>query len=179
VSRQITRHLLGARTLGDGSHQTVMRLSPEQLGEVTVTLEVRAGAVRMDLLAAPAALAALQADLGELRDQLAGSGLDLADVTLRQPDAGGGSPSGRDQPGRDQPGRDQPGSTQPGSDQPDRAGDPGAAGDPGRRGGSGGPGRTAPNGTARRGSERVAGPPPTQPGPTGSRHNTGRLDVLA
>ena len=40
----------------------------------------------MDLLAGPAAIGALQANLHDLRDQLAQSGLKLDDVSLRQAD---------------------------------------------------------------------------------------------
>jgi flagellar hook-length control protein FliK len=69
----------------------VLRLSPEHLGEVTITLDVRAGGIRLDLAAAPQALAALQADLSQLRDDLANSGLDLGDVTLSAQNPGPGT----------------------------------------------------------------------------------------
>jgi hypothetical protein len=90
VAAQIGRQLQGARTLRDGTHHTVLKLSPEHLGEVTITLDVRAGGVRLDLAAGTQALAALQADLGQLRDDLAGSGLDLSDVTLTSQGSGPG-----------------------------------------------------------------------------------------
>lgn len=90
VAAQVGRQLQGAR-MREGTHHTVLRLSPEHLGEVTITLDVRARGVRLDLSAAPLALAALQADLGRLRDDLAGSGLDLGAVTLTAQDAGPGT----------------------------------------------------------------------------------------
>ena len=103
VAAQIGRQLLGARTLRDGTHHTVLRLSPEHLGDVTITLDVRAGGVRLDLAAGSVALAALQADLGQLRDDLAGSGLDLGDVTLSSADAGGTGTNGQPRDPRPDP----------------------------------------------------------------------------
>ena len=91
------------RTMRDGSQQTVLRLQPDHLGPVTVTVEVQAGAVRMHLLADGTALAALQQSLPELRSQLAQGGLALSDVTLRQPDSGGQGWAGRGDGGRQQP----------------------------------------------------------------------------
>ncbi len=129
VAAQIGRQLHGVRMLNDGTHHTVLRLSPEHLGEVTITLDVRAGGIRLDLAAGSQALAALQADLGHLRDNLAVSGLDLADVTLSSHDAGPGTngqaaarerwesaPNGRERPG-DGPG----GSATPADRSPDQA----------------------------------------------------------
>jgi Flagellar hook-length control protein FliK len=89
VVAQIQRQLQGARTLRDGTHHAVLRLSPEHLGDVTIALDVRAGGVRLDLAAGPQAISALQSDLGRLRDDLAGAGLNLGDVTLHSNDAGG------------------------------------------------------------------------------------------
>jgi hypothetical protein len=91
VMAQIGRQLQGVRLLRDGTHHTVLRLSPEQLGDVTITLDVRAGGIRLDLAAGSQALVALQADLGQLRDNLANSGLDLGAVTLSSRDAGMGA----------------------------------------------------------------------------------------
>jgi flagellar hook-length control protein FliK len=91
VAAQIGRQLQGVRTLRDGTHHTVLRLSPEHLGDVTITLDVRAGGLRLDLAAGSQVLVALQADLGRLRDDLAGSGLALGDVTLSAQDAGPGT----------------------------------------------------------------------------------------
>lgn len=97
VAQQLGRHLSGTRTLADGTHTTVMKLSPERLGEVTIKLDVRDGGVRMELIAAPQALSALQDDLGRLRDQLAQSGLDLGDVSFSQPQESSANPDSRPQ----------------------------------------------------------------------------------
>jgi flagellar hook-length control protein FliK len=91
VMAQVGRQLQGARLLRDGTHHTVLRLSPEHLGDVTITLDVRAGGIRLDLAAGAQALVALQADLSQLRDDLAGSGLDLGEVTLSSQNAGPGT----------------------------------------------------------------------------------------
>ena len=96
VVAQINRQLQGARTLRDGTHHAVLRLSPEHLGEITITLDVRAGGVRLDIGGGAQAITALQADLGRLRDDLAGSGLNLGDVTLHSQDAPGGQAFARD-----------------------------------------------------------------------------------
>jgi flagellar hook-length control protein FliK len=91
VMAQVGRQLQGARMLRDGTHHTVLRLSPEHLGDVTITLDVRAGGIRLDLAAGAQALVALQADLSQLRDDLAGSGLDLGEVTLSSQNTGPGT----------------------------------------------------------------------------------------
>jgi flagellar hook-length control protein FliK len=101
VAEQVNRQLLGARALRDGSHRAVIRLSPEHLGDVTITLNVHAGSVRMDLLAGPTAIGALQANLHDLRDQMAQSGLRLDDVSLRQsglPNTDAGASNGQNTP---------------------------------------------------------------------------------
>jgi flagellar hook-length control protein FliK len=101
VSDQVTRHVLAARSLGDGTRETVLHLTPDHLGPVTVTLQVQGSDVRLDLAANQAALAALNADLGDLRDGLSASGLSLTDVTMRPDDAGNApQQQGRD-PGQD------------------------------------------------------------------------------
>jgi flagellar hook-length control protein FliK len=117
IAQQVNRQLLGARALKDGSHRAVIRLSPEHLGDVTVTLSVHDGNVRMDLVAGPAAITALQADLHDLRDQMAQSGLQLDDVSLRQsglPNTGAGSSSGREAR-QNSPGRSDRGTSGDGS----------------------------------------------------------------
>ncbi|MFN0283984.1 MAG: flagellar hook-length control protein FliK, partial [Kineosporiaceae bacterium] len=120
VIDQVTRHLLTARTLRDGTQRSVLHLTPGRLGAVTVTVDVRAGQVRLDLAASDGALAALTQDLPQLRTQLADAGLDLADVTLNRQDTGAGD-------GR-RPGQEATGGTP--------SGDPTGA-DPSGRGGTG------------------------------------------
>jgi Flagellar hook-length control protein FliK len=90
IAGALSQYLIGTRMLKDGTHRAVIRLAPEHLGEVTVTLDVRGGSVRIDLIAGPQAIGALRADLGDLRDQLAQSGLQLDDVSLSQ--SGSSSP---------------------------------------------------------------------------------------
>jgi flagellar hook-length control protein FliK len=102
VADQVTRHVLAARSLGDGIRETVLHLTPDNLGAVTVTLQVQGSDVRLDLAANQAALDALDAGIGDLRAELSASGLDLTDVTLR-PDDGGQQNQGR-APGQEGPG---------------------------------------------------------------------------
>ena len=96
MAQQLNKHLNGVRRLADGTHSTIIRLSPEQLGEVTVKLDVRGGDVHVEMIAGPQALDALQNDLTSLRDQLSQSGLDLGDVAFTQPDTGGQQRSAQD-----------------------------------------------------------------------------------
>ncbi|HVN13059.1 MAG TPA: flagellar hook-length control protein FliK [Kineosporiaceae bacterium] len=135
VPDQVLRHLTAVRALREGWHRTVLRLEPEHLGEVTVTLDVRSGAVRMAVSGGAEALAAVREGLGHLRSSLADSGLDLGDVALRpeaaaagaaatdgpapaldgrdlgsgsRPDTGAHSPDGDPPPGREQRRADAP-----------------------------------------------------------------------
>ena len=80
---QVLRHLTSVRALRDGGHRTVLRLDPEHLGEVTVTVDVRGGDVRMAVTGGEQALAALREGLGQLRSSLSRAGLELGDVALR------------------------------------------------------------------------------------------------
>jgi flagellar hook-length control protein FliK len=73
----------------------VLHLAPEHLGAVTITVDVRDGAVRVDLAGGQAAVAAVRDGLDQLRSTLADSGLDLADVRLR---SSAGDPA-QDRPG--------------------------------------------------------------------------------
>ncbi|GAB3241661.1 flagellar hook-length control protein FliK [Kineosporia babensis] len=111
VSAQLSAQL---RNLPNGSHRAVIHLSPEELGDVKVTLSVNNGDVRMDLIAAPAALSQLQAGLSDLREQMSQAGLNLSDVTMDaspDPSSGDSAGSGAQQSGQSgQPGY-QPGSS--------------------------------------------------------------------
>jgi flagellar hook-length control protein FliK len=70
-----------------------MHLNPEHLGAMTLTVDVRAGHVRLGVTGGETALDALRSGMGGLRDQLAASGLQLDDVRLQtSPDGGQGRP---------------------------------------------------------------------------------------
>jgi flagellar hook-length control protein FliK len=98
VAQQMNQYLLGVRSLRDGTHRAVIKLNPEHLGQVTLTLDVHGGNVRMDVLAGPQAIDALRNDLSDLRNQLAQSGLQLDDVSLRQSGTSGGDPGSSNNP---------------------------------------------------------------------------------
>ncbi|MDQ1293590.1 MAG: flagellar hook-length control protein FliK [Actinomycetota bacterium] len=83
VVDQVARHLTAVRTLRDGTHRTVLHLSPEHLGAVQVTVDLLDGQVTLRLTAGDAALSALRGDMSELRAQLSQAGLELGDVDLR------------------------------------------------------------------------------------------------
>jgi flagellar hook-length control protein FliK len=84
---------------GSGATRVVIRLDPPELGTVTVALTVRAGEVRVNLLAADvAAVAALDARRTDIDHALADSGLSLGGFDVRSD-----SRQGQEQPqhGRD------------------------------------------------------------------------------
>jgi flagellar hook-length control protein FliK len=106
VAEQVGQQLAAQlRAVRDGNHRAVIHLSPKELGDVTVTLNVNRGDVQLSLIAAPAALTQLQAGLNDLRDQMSQAGLNLGDVSMQQStDAGasmtgGGGSSSGNQPG--------------------------------------------------------------------------------
>jgi flagellar hook-length control protein FliK len=141
VSDQIARHLTGMRTLRDGTHHTVLHLTPDHLGPVTMTVDVRSGTVQLAVVGSESAVAALREGIADLRDQLSRSGLDLGDVSMRQDsaDPGRGGPDRQAQQGAPQPG------TQPGPQTGAQTG-AGLSGDGTPRRGDGAPAGT-PRGT--------------------------------
>jgi flagellar hook-length control protein FliK len=101
VADQVVKHLVAARVMRDGTQHTVLHLRPVELGAVTVTVDVKAGEVRLSMSAGDTALSALRQGLGDLRTELAKAGLDLADVTL-QPSNDSGQPAGTGTGSREQ-----------------------------------------------------------------------------
>ncbi len=83
LSAQVVKHLSGLRTLSDGTHHTTLHLSPEHLGDLTVTVDVRGSTVQVSMAGEPTAIASLRDALGLLRDQLSEAGLDLGQVSLQ------------------------------------------------------------------------------------------------
>jgi flagellar hook-length control protein FliK len=115
-----------------------MHLNPEHLGAMTLTVDVRAGHVRLGVTGGETALDALRSGMGGLRDQLAASGLQLDDVRLQtSADTGQGRPD-QQRPATadaDVPGRGQNQGQDRGQDQGQAFGQSVDAGDP--RSGSG------------------------------------------
>ncbi len=130
VPDQVLQHLTAVRALRDGGHRTVLRLDPEHLGEVTLTLDVRDGAVRLSVSGGAEALEALRSGLGDLRSSLAEAGLALDDVRLRPETATGTAPGTGDDRGRPPGGADAGSTGGPGagSGRDGRAGDSGGEG---------------------------------------------------
>jgi flagellar hook-length control protein FliK len=161
------------RALREGGHRTVLRLDPEQLGEVTLTVDVRGGSVRLAVSGGAEAVGAVHAGLAHLRSSLAESGLTLDDVALR-PDAAGASAAGTGM------------GTGTGTDPRDPGARPFATADGSASGGPGRDGRTA-GGESRGGRdpggrsepEPVRGPVPApRPAPRARATGApGRLDV--
>ncbi|WP_136612037.1 flagellar hook-length control protein FliK [Sinomonas albida] len=111
---QFARPLAGLATLAPGEHVLTLRVTPENLGPVTVQAHIGADGVRLELFApSDAGRAAVQAVLPDLRRDLAGTGLgatlDLSGRSAPQSHGGrgdGGDPSGRSDGGRSDRGRD-------------------------------------------------------------------------
>jgi hypothetical protein len=99
---QVVQHLAGAKTLGDGTQQTTLTLNPEGLGQLTVTVQVKAGQVKLELAGSGHAMHVLAEHLEQLKRGLEGSGLNLSDVNLRQQDSTDSS-SSRQNPWAGQP----------------------------------------------------------------------------
>jgi flagellar hook-length control protein FliK len=80
-----------------GGGQAEIRLSPEFLGSVRVSIVVDHGSVRATLTAdTPAALDTLRADLAQLKEALAERGLRLDEFELREDPSAGREPGGGD-----------------------------------------------------------------------------------
>lgn len=71
-----------------------MHLSPDNLGDLTVTVDVRGASVQLSMSGEITAIATLREGMDHLRDQLSEAGLDLASVAL-QDSATEGSPQRR------------------------------------------------------------------------------------
>jgi hypothetical protein len=159
VGEQVARQINAIRTTADGTHRTVVRLDPEHLGPITLTVSVRAGRVRLSVSGSPQALAALNASMGDLRDQLGSAGLGLDGVSL-QPSTTGSSSSSTD--GRSGFGTAFAATAAASGDGSRRA--PEGRGEPGAPGGSEARG-SADARAARGGADAVVGDPPTTPQP--------------
>jgi flagellar hook-length control protein FliK len=87
-------------TAGNGLHRVTIRLTPESLGEVRVSLSVRDGAVQVRLAASEHAQRALLEGAPELRRLLEAVGATDVKVAVRDLSGDAGSPSysGHDRP---------------------------------------------------------------------------------
>jgi hypothetical protein len=123
----VARQVAQLRVLQDGTSRTVLRLAPEHLGAITLTVEVRGRSVRLAVTGSDAAVTALREGLGDLQRSLRTEGLDLGNVHLAGEQGEAGVPDGGG-PGAGQPGSAGAGGTGAGA----RQGGPPAAGTPSR-----------------------------------------------
>jgi flagellar hook-length control protein FliK len=85
VAQQVAAQLTAFRGRPDGSYETTLRLVPEELGEVTIRLQVNGGTVSLHAMgASAAAVDALRDAMPDLRQDLLRSGLDLVDSQVDQ-----------------------------------------------------------------------------------------------
>lgn len=93
VTDQVAAHLSSFRTRADGTYETTVTLTPEELGQVSVRVQVSQGSVSIQALAVQGATAdAMRDALPQLRQDLQDAGLDLADSQIDQGSRGDGRP---------------------------------------------------------------------------------------
>ncbi len=92
VSTQMSAHLSAFRGLADGTYETTIRLNPEELGQVSVRIQVNGGSVSIHAFgASDIAVQALREAMPDLRQDLLRSGLDLVDSQVDQGSASFGN----------------------------------------------------------------------------------------
>lgn len=80
VSTQMSAHLSTFKGLANGTYETTLRLYPEELGQVSVRIQVNGGTVSIHAFgASDMAVQALREAMPDLRQDLLRSGLDLVD----------------------------------------------------------------------------------------------------
>ena len=85
VSTQMSAHLSTFKGLADGTYETTLRLYPEELGQVSVRIQVNGGTVSIHAFgASDMAVQALREAMPDLRQDLLRSGLDLVDSQVDQ-----------------------------------------------------------------------------------------------
>ena len=94
VSTQMSAHLSAFRGMADGTYETTIRLNPEELGQVSVRIQVNGGNVSIHAFgASDIAVQALREAMPDLRQDLLRSGLDLVDSQVDQGSASFGDQS--------------------------------------------------------------------------------------
>ena len=85
VATQMSAHLSTFKGLADGTYETTLRLYPEELGQVSVRIQVNGGTVSIHAYgASDIAVQALREAMPDLRQDLLQSGLDLVDSQVDQ-----------------------------------------------------------------------------------------------
>jgi flagellar hook-length control protein FliK len=85
VATQMSAHLSTFKGLADGTYETTLRLYPEELGQVSVRIQVNGGTVSIHAYgASDIAVQALREAMPDLRQDLLRSGLDLVDSQVDQ-----------------------------------------------------------------------------------------------
>ncbi|MCU1475154.1 flagellar hook-length control protein FliK, partial [Amnibacterium sp.] len=74
LATQLVPPIAALAAAGNGDHVVVVRVTPENLGTVTVRAHIADGSMKVELFAAPHARDAITAMLPDLRRDLAGSG---------------------------------------------------------------------------------------------------------
>ncbi len=85
VATQMSAHLSTFKDMADGTYETTLRLYPEELGQVSVRIQVNGGTVSIHAYgASDIAVQALREAMPDLRQDLLQSGLDLVDSQVDQ-----------------------------------------------------------------------------------------------
>lgn len=88
ATQQVAEPLGRLVSRGDGTHKLTIKLTPEALGEVRLTVTIKAGEVTVAMSSSPEAAQALRAGSSDLRRALEAMGLNPQSVDIRDLPAG-------------------------------------------------------------------------------------------
>lgn len=113
LQAQLAKPVFTLAAAGNGEHVMTMKVTPEELGTVTVRAVIGPEGVRMELFASDTGRDAVKAIMPDLRRELAAAGfnasLDLG--TGARPDSQGAPGDGRRRPGAEPRAQNEPGTT--------------------------------------------------------------------
>lgn len=99
VAEQVQLQVTGMASRGDGTHRIRLTLNPESLGDVSIVLTVRRGAVEVTLAAGGQARVALEQSSPELQRLLELAGARSSTVAVRELVTAATAPTGQGLPG--------------------------------------------------------------------------------
>ncbi|MBY9074031.1 flagellar hook-length control protein FliK [Nocardioides sp. WL0053] len=185
VTAQVAPVVTRLVSRGDGVHRLSLRLHPADLGEVRVTLTVRAGRVDVSLAAGPGAREALREGSPHLRSLLELTGATAGNLTVREltgpagapATTSGGSGSASGQPGTTQQHLGQDAGRDARGGSPLAGGSDGSGGSGAHGGGAGRGGTTGPHGGAPTGPDVRPAPGTDATGASRAGHRTLDLSI--
>ena len=185
VTAQVAPAVTRLVSRGDGVHRLNLRLHPADLGEVRVTLTVRAGRVDVSLAAGPGAREALREGSPHLRSLLELAGATAGNLTVREltgpagapATTSGGSGSASGQPGTTQQHLGQDAGRDARGGSPLAGGSDGSGGSGGHGGGTGRGGTSGPHAGVPTGPDGRPAPGTGATGASRAGHRTLDLSI--